>query len=476
MDAQACALIFCGQEHSSCDLISYARQEIYNLSLGQAYACANVGPGGEVTVLDIVWMREHPEALAQGLQSLGADDAPWQEALALDAQRRKLLVEVETLRRERNAKSRRIGDLFKAGQKAEGNALRAEMAAVNQKIAALETELQAAEGQLRGAMLQIPNLPEPDVPVSDAADDFEIVKVRGAAPAFDFRPQPHWELGAQLDILDLERGVKLAGSRQYILKKAGAQLQRALSAWCLDTLTREHGFEEVYPPFMVHEDCMIGTGNLPKFGDELYQDREEGFWLIPTAEVPVTNMYRNEILEADALPLAHVAHTPCFRREKVHAGKHARGIQRVHQFQKVEMVKFVAPETGPAELESLTLAAEAMLEGLGLPYRRLLLPTGDLSFVAAKKIDLEVWAPGCAEWLEVSSCSWFRDFQARRANLRYRPAPDARPRFLHTLNGSGLALPRIIIAVLENYQRADGTVAVPEAIQPYMGGLDIIRP
>lgn len=427
-------------------------------------------------MLDIAWMRDNREALAEGMSRLGVTDAPWREALELDGQRREILVQVEELRHERNQSSREIGALFRDGRTEEANALRARMSDVNRDIGALEETLKRIETEFRSCMLQIPNMPEPDVPVSESEADFEIVKTHGDVRQFDFTPQTHWDLGGQLRIMDLERGVKLAGSRQYILQRTGALLQRALSNWSLDVLIREYGYEEVYPPFMVREDCMVGTGNLPKFGEDLYRDHREDLWLIPTAEVPVTNMYRDEILAPDSLPISHAAHTPCFRRERVHAGKHARGIQRVHQFQKVEMVKFVEPKDGPAALEELTVAAESMLEKLGLPYRRILIPTGDLSFVAAKKIDLEVWAPGCGEWLEVSSCSWFRDFQARRANIRYRPHKDARPRFVHTLNGSGLALPRIIIGILENYQEEDGSVVVPEAIRAYMGGMERIAP
>ncbi len=428
----------------------------------------------EECVLDIAWMRKNQDVLATGLARLGAVDAPWQEALDWDTQRRQKLVDVEELRRQRNQKSRAIGGLFKDGKQEEGNALRAEVSAVNDQITRLEDSLRTIEAQLRSAMLQIPNLPEPDVPVSESEDDYVVVKEAGTPPAFSFPAKPHWEIGEKLDILDLERGVKMSGSRQYILKNEGARLQRALSTWCLDVLTSEFGYEEVYPPFMVQKESMIGTGNLPKFGEELYQDREEGFWLIPTAEVPITNMYREEILPPGSLPISHVACTPCFRKEKVHAGRHARGIQRVHQFQKVEMVKFVEPEQGPAALENLIAAAETMLERLGLAYRQILIPTGDLSFVAAKKIDLEVWGAGSEEWLEVSSCSWFRDFQARRANIRYRPEAGARPQFVHTLNGSGLALPRIIIGILESFQQADGSVMLPKVVRPYMGGMDKI--
>ena len=425
-------------------------------------------------MLDIAWMRENQDVLAAGMTKLGAGDAPWREALNLDFLRRRTLVEVEELRRQRNEKSKEIGNLFKYGRQEEGNAMRKAVAAVNDQIVDLEESLRGIDTQLLSAMLQIPNLPEPDVPISESEEDYVVVKEVGAPPVFPFPAKSHWEIGEQLGILDLERGVKMSGSRQYILKNAGAKLQRALSSWCLDILTTEFGFEEVYPPFMVHEGSMVGTGNLPKFGEELYRDREEGLWLIPTAEVPVTNMYREEILPYGSLPISHVACTPCFRKEKVHAGRHARGIQRVHQFQKVEMVKFVEPEQGASELENLTVAAETMLERLGLAYRRILIPSGDLSFVAAKKIDLEIWGAGSAEWLEVSSCAWFRDFQARRANIRFRPAVGEKPRFVHTLNGSGLALPRIIIGILESFQQEDGSVILPEVIQPYMGGIERI--
>jgi len=281
-------------------------------------------------------------------------------------------------------------------------------------------------------------------------------------------------VGVALDILDLERGTKLSGSRFYLLKKAGARLQRALSSWFLDVHVNDHGYEEIYPPYMVREHCMVGTGNLPKFDEVLYHDHEEDYWLIPTAEVPLTNIHREEIIEPGRLPIRYVASTPCFRREKVSAGKDVRGIKRVHQFQKVELVNLVEPDTGRDELEKMTRDAEELLEQLNLPYRRLAIATGDLSFVACIKYDLEVWAAGSGEWLEVSSCSLFRDFQARRANIRYRTEKGGKTEFVHTLNGSALALPRIIIAILENYQQADGTVVVPEVLRPYMGGLEVI--
>lgn len=425
-------------------------------------------------MLDIRWMRENREALAEAMRKLNDTDAPWEKALALDEERRELLTKVEALRAERNSGSKQVGALMREKKLDEANALKARMSTIGEEIAAIEVRLTVVEDEFRDAMLRIPNPPDPDVPVAPDESGNVVLKVWGELPEFDFVPKPHWELNEQLGIIDFERGVKLSGSRFYLLRGAGARLQRALSAWFLDVHTTEHGYEEVYPPFMVREDCMVGTGNLPKFSDTLYRDAEEDYWFIPTAEVPVTNMYRDEIIEPGRLPLYHVASTPCFRREKVSAGKDVRGIKRVHQFQKVEMVKFVEPAKGREELEALTRDAEELLERLGLPYRRVAIATGDLSFVACLKYDLEVWAAGCNEWLEVSSCSWFRDFQARRANIRYRPAEGERLEFVHTLNGSGLALPRVIIALLENNQQADGTVIVPEVLRSYMGGLEII--
>ena len=425
-------------------------------------------------MLDIRWMRENREALAEAMQKLNVTDAPWEKALTLDEERRELLTKVEALRAERNSGSKQVGALMREKKTDEANALKGHMSAIGDEIAAIETRLNVVEVEFRDAMLRIPNPPAPEVPVAPDDSGNVVLKVWGEQPEFDFTPQPHWEIGQKLGIIDFERGVKLSGTRFYLLRGAAARLQRALSDWFIDVHAGEHGYEEVYPPFMVHTDIMEGTGNLPKFGDVLYRDAEEDFWFIPTAEVPVTNMYRDEIIEPGKLPIYHVASTPCFRREKVSAGKDVRGIKRVHQFQKVEMVKFVEPAQGRAELESLTRDAETLLERLGLTYRRIAIATGELSFVACMKYDLEVWAAGCNEWLEVSSCSWFRDFQARRANIRYRPADGERPEFVHTLNGSGLALPRVIIAILENYQQADGTVVVPEVLRPYMGGMTVI--
>jgi seryl-tRNA synthetase len=427
-------------------------------------------------MLDIKWMREHRAELAEAMEKLNMSDAPWEEALTLDERRRQLLTQVETLRAERNTGSKQIGELFRHKKSAEANDLKTRMGQIGNEIDNLDQELRQVEADFQAAMLRIPNIPEPDVPVAPDESGNQVLQQWGQKPSFAFEPKPHWDLAEALDIIDFERGVKLSGSRFYVLKGAAARLQRALINWFLDVHTSEHGYTEVYPPFMVRGYCMEGTGNLPKFGDTLYRDAEEDYWLIPTAEVPVTNLYRDEILEADQLPIYHVASTPCFRREKVSAGKDVRGIKRVHQFHKVEMVKFVKPETGRAELEALTRDAEELLERLELPYRRVAIATGDLSFVAAIKYDLEVWAAGSQEWLEVSSCSLFRDFQARRANIRYRPEEGGRTEFVYTLNGSGLALPRIIIALLENGQQADGSIRLPEVLRPYMGGLDVIRP
>jgi seryl-tRNA synthetase len=420
-------------------------------------------------------MRDNREALAEAMRKLNVEDAPWAQALELDQRRRQILTQVEALRAELNSGSRDIGKLFREKRTEEANALKARMTAIGSEIEQLDAELRTVETAFQDAMLRIPNIPEPDVPVAADESGNLVVKEWGDKPAFDFTPLPHWEIGPKLGIIDFERGVKLAGTRSYLLKGAGARLQRALIDWFTDVHVNEHGYEEIYPPFMVRSDVMVGTGNLPKFGDALYRDAEEDLWFIPTAEVPVTNIYRDEIIEPGQLPIYYVANTPCFRREKVSAGKDVRGIKRVHQFQKVEMVKFVEPGTGRDELESLTRNAEELCERLGLSYRRLVIATGDLSFVAAFKYDVEVWAAGSGEWLECSSCSFFRDFQARRANIRYRKAEGEKPEFVHTLNGSGMALPRIIIAILENYQQADGSVIVPEVLRPYMGGMAVIR-
>lgn len=422
-------------------------------------------------MLDIKILRENPEHVLAAMAALGAADAPVREALTLDERRRAILTQVETLRAERNAGSKQIGQLMRAGQRSEGQALQARMGQIGDEIKALDEELARVEAALHEAMLNIPNLPHPSVPFGKDDTENIIVRTEGTPRDFAFTPKPHWDLGPALDIIDFDRGVKLSGTRFYLLKGAGARLQRALIAWMLDLHTLKHGYTEIYPPYMVKAEALVGTGQLPKFTDNLYRDAEEDFWWIPTAEVPVTNMYRDEILDGDRLPIYHVAYTACFRREKMSAGRDVRGIKRGHQFDKVEMVKFVRPEHSMEELMKLVDNAADVCRGLDIPHRVVQMCTGDLSFTAAVKYDVEIWAPGCQEWLEVSSCSNFMDFQARRANIRYRPAPGARPEYVHTLNGSGLALPRVLIAVLETYQQADGSIIVPEVLRPYMAGL-----
>jgi len=425
-------------------------------------------------MLDIKMMREHREDVLAAMIALGASDAPVAAALELDERRRAILSRVEALRAERNAGSKQVGQLMRESKRAEGEAIRERMTAISHEIDALDQELAAVELGFNDAMLRIPNLPHASVPVGRDETENVTIRSEGEPPRFDFQPLPHWDLGVALGIIDFERGVKLSGSRFYVLKGAGARLQRALIAWMLDVHTQRHGYTEIYPPYMVKSDILVGTGNLPKFGDNLYHDAEEDFWWIPTAEVPVTNLYRDEILDGDRLPICHVAYTACFRREKMSAGKDVRGIKRGHQFDKVEMVKFVRPESSMDELARLIADAEDICRGLGIPYRLVQMCTGDLSFVSAAKYDLEMWAAGCGEWLEVSSCSNFMDFQARRANIRFRREPGARPEYVHTLNGSGLALPRVMIAVMENYQARDGSITVPEVLRPYMGGMERI--
>ena len=426
-------------------------------------------------MLDIKFMRANREQVLEAMVVLGAEDAPVSQALELDERRRAILNQVEALRAERNAGSKRIGQLMREGKREQGQALKERMSQIGEEIKALDVELAEVEAAFRDAMLRIPNLPHPSVPVGKDESDNVVVHQEGNLPTFDFEPLPHWDLGPELDIIDFERGVKLSGTRFYVLKGAGARLQRALITWMLDLHTQKHGYTEIYPPYMVKSEILVGTGNLPKFGDNLYHDAEEDFWWIPTAEVPVTNLYRDEILDGDRLPIYHVAYTPCFRREKMSAGRDVRGIKRGHQFDKVEMVKFTRPEDSLDELMKLLDDAEDVCRGLGIPHRVVQMCTGDLSFVSAIKYDVELWAPGCQEWLEVSSCSDFMDFQARRANIRFRRERGAKTEYVHTLNGSGLALPRVMIALIETYQQRDGSILIPEVLRPYMGGLERIE-
>lgn len=421
-------------------------------------------------MLDLNLIRDKTDFVKSEIAKLN-ETAPIDEIIELDRRRRTLLSETETLKAERNAGSKETGKK-QAGQERDSHIAR--MRELGDRISALDAEVTEVDRELRHNLLLVPNLPEPGVPIGKDDSENVVTETWGAPREFDFTPKPHWELGEALGIIDFERGIKVSGSRFYMLRGAGAKLQRALISWMLDLHTEKQGYSEVYPPYLVRDEALIGTGNLPKFAENQYRDDESGLWLIPTAEVPVTNMYGGEILDAGQLPVNHVAYSACFRREQLSGGRDVRGIKRGHQFDKVEMVKFCTPETSAAEHAKLINDAAEVLELLNLPYRKVQMCTGDLSFVSANKIDLETWAPGAEEWLEVSSCANFHDFQARRANIRYRPAEGERPRFVHTLNGSGLALPRTMISVIENYQLADGAIEVPEPLRAYMGGKERI--
>jgi len=420
-------------------------------------------------MLDLRLIRERPEFVKEQIAKLHTT-APIDEIVELDERRRALLTEVETMRASLNEGSRQTG---KVPAGAEREAHIARMRRLGDEIASKNETITALDQELLHLQLLVPNLPSEETPVGDDENDNVVTSTWGTPRTFDFEPRPHWEIGEQLGIIDFERGVKVSGSRFNFLRGDGARLQRAIITWMLD-LHREQGYEEVYPPYLVRRDAMVGTGNLPKFEDTLFRDEAEDLWLIPTAEVPVTNMYRDEILDGSQLPIRHTAYSACFRNEKASAGRDVRGIKRLFQFDKVELVMFVRPdESGEAHTRLIRDAAET-LERLELPYRNLEICTGDLSFVASRKVDLEVWAPGVNEWLEVSSCSNFRDFQARRSNIRFRPAEGQRPQFVHTLNGSGLGMPRTMIAVIENYQNEDGSITIPKVIRPYMGGQERI--
>lgn len=414
-------------------------------------------------MLDIRLIRENPEVIRQAL-SERSDTIALDAIIEADSHYRSLLHQVELLRAQRNEGSKRLGSL-----KEKPPELIAEMRQLGEKVSHIEQEIGQVKSNLKDLLLEMPNIPHPSVPQGKDEGDNVVVRTWGEPREFCFKPLPHWELGEKLDIIDLPRGVKLSGTRFYVLKGLGAKLQRALISFMLDLHLSEHGYKEIYPPFMVKRECMIGSGNLPKFGDNLYHDDEDDFWFIPTAEVPLTNLHRDEILDVRALPLHYVAYSACFRRERMAAGKDTRGIKRGHQFDKVELYKLTEPEASDQELENMVADAEDVCRRLAIPHRVVQLCTGDLGFAACKTYDIDMWAPGCAEWLEVSSCSNCSDFQARRAKIRYRPEPGGRPRFVHTLNGSGLALPRVLIALLENYQREDGSILIPGVLQPYMG-------
>ncbi len=423
-------------------------------------------------MLDIRLFRENPDLVRDALRKRQVSPTMVDEILALDRQRRDLLRESEALKAERNRVSKEIG---RSKDAADREAKIAAMRQVRERIAALDQALRETEARLHDALARVPNIPAAQVPEGRDEHDNVVLRQEGDQPQFDFTPLPHWELGPRLGIIDFERGVKLSGTRFYILKGAGARLERALIAWMLD-LHREQGYTEIYPPFMVKEAVLFASGQLPKFRDNLYHDAEEDFWWVPTAEVPLTGMHMNETFAESDLPRYYTAYTPCFRREKMSAGRDVRGIKRGHQFDKVEMYIYTLPEASDQVLEKMLADAEQVLRDLGLTYRVVQLCTGDLGFAARLTYDLEVWAPGSNEWLEVSSVSNVGDFQARRANIRYRPEGGGKPRFVHTLNGSGLALPRTVIAILENYQQPDGSVVIPEVLRPYLGGLAMLRP
>ncbi len=418
-------------------------------------------------MLSIELIRRDPDLVIGALKSRG-EEGSLTPLLQLDSERRQVVGQRDELRGRRNAVSRQLGQARASGQEPPIDIVE-EMRAVGDEISQLDQQVKELEEEINDILLNMPNLPLDDVPVGAGEEENTVLRQWGEPRTFPFTPLPHWNLGEQLGLIDFQRGIKLSGSRFYTMFGAGAKLERALISWMLDLHSNEHGYTEVMLPFIVKRDVMEGSGNLPKFGDNLYHDDEDDLWLVPTAEVPITSLHKDETLPASALPRNYVAHTACFRREKAAAGRDTRGIKRVHQFNKVEMYKLVTPQTSQEELEKLLGDAEAVCQRLGLAYRVIQLCSGDLGFASAKTYDIEVWAPGCQEWLEVSSCSNCTDFQARRSRIRYRPSQDSRPELVHTLNGSGLALPRVVIAILENYQRADGSVEMPEVLRPYCG-------
>jgi len=426
-------------------------------------------------VLDRRLVREEPEKIRQALKKRGYEfdlDA----LIATEAQRRELLQNVEALRAKRNKLSEQIAQAMREGGDTIATKVRKEQAPlIGKELAEREQELNEVEKRFEQMMLDLPNIPLDEVPVGKSEQDNVVMYKVGEPPKFDFTPRPHWEIGEQLGILDFEGAARMAGSRFVTDIGAGATLERALINFMLDTHTRKHGYKEIFPPYLANERSLLGTANLPKFEDDLFKTTD-GYYLIPTAEVPLTNMHQDEILDAEQLPIYYVAYTACFRREAGAAGKDTRGMVRVHQFHKVELMKFVKPGQGSEELEKLVKDAEVILQALELPYRRVHLCTGDMGFQPRQTFDLEVYCPGMDRWLEISSCSQYGDFQARRCNTRYRPQPQARPEFVHTMNGSGVATGRTLLAILENYQQGNGTVVIPEVLRPYMGGMAEILP
>ena len=423
-------------------------------------------------MLDLNLIREQPDLVRQAMRDRQMDPEPVDRVLELDEQRRALIQEVEVLKAERNAASKEIGRMK---DQVERQARIEAMRQVGDRISELDERLRAVEADQFAAQSTIPNIPDPRTPYGRNDEENVVIKTVGEQPKFNFEPKPHWDLGPELGIIDFEQGVKITGSRFYVLSGAGARLQRALIAFFLDLHSRQ-GYTEKYTPFMVKGETLFGAGQLPKFEDNLYKDHEEDLWMVPTAEVPLTGLHMNDILDEATLPRLYTAYTPCFRREKMSAGRDVRGIKRGHQFDKVEMYMFCRPEESNNLLEKMRQDAEETCQKLGFTYRVKQLCTGDIGFGSAITYDLEVWAAGVQEWLEVSSVSNVTDFQARRANIKYRPADGGKTRFVHTLNGSGLGMPRTLIAVLENNQQADGSVRVPEVLLPWMGGIDVIYP
>ncbi|HHX25514.1 MAG TPA: serine--tRNA ligase [Firmicutes bacterium] len=424
-------------------------------------------------MIDIKTIREDPKLVKDSLTRRGEDTGVVDMLLLNDEERRKLVYEVEKLKQRRNEVSNEIAAMKREGRDTKGAIL--EMREVGERIKEMDDAIRQMEKTISDILLSIPNIPHESVPYGkDESENVEIRRWREPT-TFDFEPKAHWDIGVNLGILDFERAAKISGARFTVLRGAGARLSRALVAFMIDLHTGEHGYTEIYPPVLVNTESMIGTGQLPKFAEDMFHCEGTDYYLTPTAEVPVTNLYRDEILSHDDLPIYHVAYTACFRAEAGSAGRDTRGLIRQHQFDKVELVKFVKPGTSYDELEKLVGNAEEVLKRLELPYRVVMMCTGDVGFAAAKKYDPEVWMPSYGRYVEISSCSNFEDFQARRANIRYRPEPGAKPEYVHTLNGSGVAVGRTIAAILENYQEADGSVVIPEALRPYMGGLKRIE-
>jgi len=424
-------------------------------------------------MLDLKFLRANFEEVKEKLQHRGEDLTDLGKFEELDRTRRELILEVEQLKSKRNEVSQQVAVLKR--EKQDADQLIAEMKEVGDKIKGLDDQLRDVEETLEKLLLSIPNIPHESVPVGETEDDNVEIRKWGEIPNFDFEPKPHWDVADGLGIVDFERAGKVTGSRFVFYKGLGAKLERALFNFMLDLHTEEHGYEEVLPPYIVNRASMTGTGQLPKFEEDAFRIESEDFFLIPTAEVPVTNLHRDEILSGEELPINYAAFSACFRSEAGSAGRDTRGLIRQHQFNKVELVKFVKPEDSYEELEKLTGHAEKVLQLLGLPYRVLSMCTGDLGFTAAKKYDIEVWIPSYETYREISSCSNFESFQARRANIRFRREPKGKPEAVHTLNGSGLAIGRTVAAILENFQQADGSVVIPEVLRPYMGNREVIK-